>query len=186
MNYSSIRNMDISNGEGIRVSLFVSGCKFHCPDCFNQEAQSFDYGKPYTSRTQSQILELISQPYVAGLSILGGDPLWQDWVSIKELEHLALVVHRMLHKTVWLWSGFTWEQIMNDFPSEEIHRYTEEQKVLAHRASLVYECDVFVDGRYEKDLKDLTLKWRGSSNQRVIDVQKSITAKQVILYGENN
>lgn len=186
MNYSKILPFDLSNGEGIRVSLFVSGCKFHCPDCFNQEAQSFDYGKPYTNITQNKIIELVSHPYVAGLSILGGDPLWQDWVSMKELEHLALIVHRMLHKTVWLWSGFTWEQIMNEFPSKALGTYTEEQKVLAHRASLVDECDVFIDGRYEKDLKNLTLKWRGSSNQRIIDVKKSIATKQVILYGENN
>lgn len=185
MNYSLIRSMDISNGEGIRVSLFVSGCKFHCPDCFNQEAQSFDYGKPYAPDTEQKILELVSNPYVAGLSILGGDPLWQSEEDIEQLCHLASEVKKR-NKTVWLWSGFTWEEVVTNRPPFILFGATDEEKLAYSRLHLVETSDVFIDGRYEKDLKDLTLKWRGSSNQRVIDVKKSIVAKQVVLYGENN
>ena len=178
MNYSSLRRMDISNGTGIRVSLFVSGCNFHCPDCFNQESQSFEYGKPYTEDTCGTILNLVSNPYVSGLSILGGDPLWQDETGLKELITLANLVHTKPNKTVWLWSGFTWEEIMQ--ASNESSTETQ------LRRELVKTCDIFVDGRFDKNLKDLTLKWRGSSNQRVIDVQQSLANNKIILLKENN
>lgn len=102
MNYASIRKMDIANGEGVRVSLFVSGCNFHCKNCFNTEAQNFEYGHEYTQDTEERILSLTSKPYVAGLSILGGDPLWQSEEDIK-LYLIPLVEKtRSLNKTVWL------------------------------------------------------------------------------------
>lgn len=177
MNYSSLRRMDISNGTGIRVSLFLSGCNFHCPDCFNQESQSFDYGKPYTEDTHNTILDLVSNPYVSGLSILGGDPLWQDESGLIDLIRLAYAV-RAKNKTIWIWSGFTWEEIMNISKKSSIEAQL--------RWKLMKSCDVFVDGRFEKNLKDLTLKWRGSSNQRVIDVQQSLANNKIILLKENN
>ena len=176
MNYTKILPFDLANGTGIRVSLFLSGCNFHCPDCFNQESQRFDYGKPFTSNTVDTIFELISNPYVSGLSLLGGDPLWQDESGLKELIVLANAVHQK-SKTVWIWSGFTWEEIKS---SKDLSM---EAKL---RQLLVESCDVFVDGRFDKNLKDLTLKWRGSSNQRVIDVQKSLSTNKIILYEDAN
>lgn len=176
MNYTKILPFDLANGTGIRISLFVSGCNFHCPDCFNQESQSFNYGKPFTAETSNTILELVSNPYVSGLSILGGDPLWQDGQGLRELLSLIQEVHR-LNKTVWIWSGFTWEEIMDKAKDDYISTL---------RKDVVASSDVFVDGRFDKNLKDLTLKWRGSSNQRVIDVQQSLANNKIILLKENN
>ena len=172
MKYASIKKMDISNGEGIRVSLFVSGCNFHCPGCFNEEVQSFDYGKNYTQATEDLILKEVSKPHIKGLSLLGGDPLWQDIDGLKQLRQLVQKVHD-LGKTVWIWSGFTYENLLDGSGlSEEANE----------RILLVRDCDVFVDGFFEYDKKDLSLVWRGSRNQRVIDMNK--TKDKVVLYCE--
>ncbi|PWL40761.1 MAG: anaerobic ribonucleoside-triphosphate reductase activating protein [Clostridiaceae bacterium] len=172
MKYASIKKMDISNGEGIRVSLFVSGCNFHCPGCFNEEAQSFDYGKNYIQATEDLILKEVSKPHIKGLSLLGGDPLWQDIDGLKQLRQLVQKVHD-LGKTVWIWSGFTYENLLDgNGLSEEANE----------RILLVCDCDVFVDGLFEYDKKDLSLAWRGSRNQRVIDMNK--TKDKVVLYCE--
>lgn len=175
MRYSSIKQFDMANGEGIRTSLFVTGCNFHCKDCFNPEAQDFEYGKPYTEETEAQILEMVANPHVKGLSILGGDPLWQDNDGLWDLAILAHKVKQM-DKTVWIWSGFKWENIFPKVVPDWIN------DLQWYRQNLIEECDVFVDGQFEADKKDLSLKWRGSSNQRVIDVQKSLEANEVVLY----
>ena len=112
MNYVKILPFDLANGTGVRISLFVSGCRFHCLGCFNQESQDFDFGKPFTQNTVKTILNLVSNPYVSGLSILGGDPIWQDGQGLKNLLVLMQEIHR-LNKTTWIWSGFTWEEIMD-------------------------------------------------------------------------
>lgn len=174
MRYLTIKQFDMANGEGIRTSLFVTGCNFHCKGCFNPEAQHFEYGKLYTEETEANILEMISNPHIKGLSILGGDPLWQDEIDLLILSQLIIKVHQM-GKTVWLWSGFTWEQI---FPKVTLDCDINN----INRQFLVENCDVLIDGQFEEDKKDLSLKWRGSSNQRVIDVQKSIEYKRVIQY----
>lgn len=173
MNYTKILPFDLANGTGIRVSLFLSGCNFHCPDCFNQESQDFNYGKPFTNDTFNTILELVSNPYVSGLSLLGGDPLWQDETGLIDFIRLAYAVHAK-NKTIWIWSGFTWEEVMNISKASSIEAQL--------RWKLIKSCDVFVDGKFDKNLKDLTLKWRGSSNQRVIDIQQSLIADRIILY----
>ena len=175
MKYCEIKNMDVGNGPGIRVSLFVSGCKFNCKGCFNQEAQNFDYGQEFTEETKKKILEQISRPYVAGLSILGGDPLWQSYDGMLDLAKLAFEV-RQMGKTVWIWSGFQWEDIMIKNASADSIDFA--------RYALVLLCDVFVDGRFVKKFKDLSLKWRGSRNQRVIDVQASKKTGGLVLYEE--
>lgn len=175
MNYAEIKYMDVANGEGIRTSLFVSGCQFHCPDCFNQEAQCYKYGQEYTEQTEKEILAEIDKPYIKGLSILGGDPLWQSYHDILTLAKLVYEVKK-LGKTVWLWSGFTWEELYKE-------NYNADDIFFA-RQTLVELCDVFVDGRFEKDKKDLSLHWRGSSNQRVIDVKESKRLHRVVLYEE--
>lgn len=172
MYYSNIIEEDAANGVGFRTTLFVSGCNFHCKNCFNQKAQNFNYGKEYTEQTESYILEQLNKPYIKGLSLLGGDPLWQDIDGLKQLRQLVQKVHN-LGKTVWIWSGFVYENLLDGSGlSEEANE----------RILLVRECDVFVDGLFEYDKKDLSLAWRGSRNQRVIDMNK--TKDKVILYCE--
>lgn len=171
MRYAKIKHYDIANGEGIRISLFVSGCRFHCKDCFNEEAQDFNYGEEYTKETEEQILKLLESPRFDGLSLLGGDPLWQNEEGLKELISLVQKTHT-LKKDIWIWSGFTWEEIMGTEDSEEIDSL---------RKKLISSCDVFVDGRFEIEKKDLRLKWRGSSNQRVINVQETLRSGKMVL-----
>lgn len=173
MNYTGIIKVDLANGIGIRTSLFVSGCQFHCPDCFNKEVQDYGYGKLYTDSTAAELLKELAKSYNSGWSILGGDPLWQNLDGMADLEKLCHATHD-LNKTVWMWTGFTWEELMTPPPHPDA--------TWLMRRELVLCCDVLVDGRFEKDLKDPTLPWAGSTNQRVIDVQKSLAAGQVILH----
>ena len=170
MNYSQLITCDTANGEGIRTSLFVSGCTNHCPGCFNQEAQDFNYGKLYTQDTENILLDCIKQPYISGLSILGGDPLCQDDMGLITLNFLAHKVHS-LGKTVWLWTGFKWENFnfTNNFSLQSL---------------LLSACDVVVDGPFIEAEKDLSLAFRGSRNQRIIDVRETLGKGEIILYKE--
>lgn len=170
MNYGRIIKYDVANGEGVRTSLFVSGCTNHCPGCFNQEAQDFNYGKLYTQNTENILLDCIKQPYISGLSILGGDPLCQDDMGLITLNFLARKVHS-LGKTVWLWTGFKWENFnfTNNFSLQSL---------------LLSACDVVVDGPFIEAEKDLSLAFRGSRNQRIIDVRKTLGKGEIILYKE--
>ena len=170
MNYSQLIACDTANGEGVRTSLFVSGCTTHCPGCFNQEAQDFNYGKLYTQDTENILLDCIKQPYISGLSILGGDPLCQDDMGLITLNFLAHKVHS-LGKTVWLWTGFKWEDFnfTNNFSLQSL---------------LLSACDVVVDGPFIEAEKDLSLAFRGSRNQRIIDVRETLEKGEIILYKE--
>lgn len=170
MNYSQLIACDTANGEGVRTSLFVSGCTNHCPGCFNQEAQNFSYGKLYTQDTENILLDCVKQPYISGLSILGGDPLCQDDMGLITLNFLTHKVHS-LGKTVWLWTGFKWEDFnfTNNFSLQSL---------------LLSACDVVVDGPFIEAEKDLTLAFRGSRNQRVINVCKTLEKGEIILYKE--
>lgn len=170
MNYGRIIKYDVANGEGVRTSLFVSGCTNHCPGCFNQEAQDFNYGKLYTQDTENILLDCIKQPYISGLSILGGDPLCQDDMGLITLNFLAHKVHS-LGKTVWLWTGFKWEDFnfTNNFSLQSL---------------LLSACDVVVDGPFIETEKDLSLAFRGSRNQRIIDVRETLGKGEIILYKE--
>ncbi len=171
MNYADIKVADVANGTGVRVSLFVSGCNHHCKGCFNPEAWNFNYGKEFTEEETEKILQELDHPYVSGLSILGGEPL--EYVNQKGLlPLLKKVKKRFPEKNIWCYTGYTFDKdvIGNMFENWE---QTEE---------LVSYIDVMVDGKFEEDKKDLNLKFRGSSNQRVIDVQKSLKVHKVIPY----
>ena len=170
MNYSQLITCDTANGEGVRTSLFVSGCTNDCPGCFNQEAQDFNYGKLYTQDTENILLDCIKQPYISGLSILGGDPLCQDDMGLITLNFLAHKVHS-LGKTVWLWTGFKWEDFnfTNNFSLQSL---------------LLSACDVVVDVPFIEAEKDLSLAFRGSRNQRIIDVRETLGKGEIILYKE--
>ncbi len=167
MNYAKIKHWDVANGEGIRISLFVSGCKFHCKGCFNEETWDYSYGNKFTIETFNELKRLISNDNISGLSLLGGDPMWQDDDGLIWLRSLCDYVHS-INKNVWLWTGFTFEQIMN--------------KGSICQIDLLKSCDVIVDGQFDYTKRNLNLQWCGSENQRVIDVKKSLKENKVILY----
>ena len=152
MRYNTIRQLDIANGPGCRVSLFVQGCTFNCPGCFNDVAKDFDSGKEFTDQTMELLLELAKPDHISGLSVLGGEPLHP-----KNREATLDLVKKFKEvyptKTVWLWTGYLWEDIADAIIGSGI--------------------DVLVDGQFKEELKDLRLKYRGSSNQRVVVVNKS-------------
>lgn len=164
MRYAQIRSMDISNGTGIGVSLFVQGCHFHCKDCFNSETWDFSGGKPWTEDSKKIFLISVLRAYIERVSILGGEPLADE--NFSDVLDLVQTIHeRFPEKKIWIYTGYTWEELLNDEQKKEILPYI----------------DVLVDGRFQTDLKDLSLKFKGSSNQRVIDVQESLKSKEVIL-----
>lgn len=178
MNYAQIRSMDISNGEGIGVSLFVQGCDFHCKNCFNSETWEFSKGQEWNDKTKNQFLKLIEKPFIQRVSILGGEPLHP-----KNVQNVLKIVDEIRvsypTKNIWLYTGYTWEQIMHpvitDINSEQL-------KMLQIRKELVSKCNVLIDGRYVDELRDISLHWRGSSNQRVINVQETLKQKQIVLW----
>ena len=159
MRYNKIRKMDISNGPGVRVSIFMQGCEFNCPNCFNPETHDFNGGKEFTDETINKVLELCNREEMAGLSILGGEPMHPK--NIEATCKLAKAFkEKYPNKTIWVWSGFLFDQLKN----EEVLNYI----------------DVLVDGQFVQKLANPTLKWKGSSNQRVIDVQNSLKNNKVI------
>ena len=164
MRYAQIRSMDISNGTGIGVSLFVQGCHFHCKDCFNSETWDFSGGKSWTEDSKKIFLISVLRAYIERVSILGGEPLADE--NFSDVLDLVQTIHeRFSEKKIWIYTGYTWEELLNDEQKKEILPYI----------------NVLVDGRFQTDLKDLSLKFKGSSNQRVIDVQESLKSKEVIL-----
>ena len=164
MRYNKIRKMDISNGPGIRVSIFMQGCTFNCKNCFNPETHDFNGGKEFTDETIEKVIDLANKDEIVGLSILGGEPLHP-----KNIEGSTKLAKRFKeaypNKTIWVWSGFLYDENLHDF---EILKYI----------------DVLIDGVYKDELHDFRLKYRGSSNQRVINVPKSLKSNKIILESE--
>lgn len=170
MYYSNIKDCDIANGEGIRVSLFVSGCTNHCKNCFQPQTWDFNYGELFTEEVENKIFDMVNHNYVWGITILGGEPMEPK----NQQEVMNFIDHfkqRFPDKTVWLYSGFTFERLLNF----EEYCHTEITE------SLLRKIDVLVDGLFMEDLKNLSLKFRGSSNQRIIDVQKTFENKKITL-----
>jgi anaerobic ribonucleoside-triphosphate reductase activating protein len=161
MRYSQIRNLDIANGPGCRISLFVSGCEHRCKNCFNPETWNFDHGREFTEDTLTSILKLAEPDYISGLSILGGEPCHpRNLPEVLKLVREFKEVHP--YKTVWLWTGYLIEDVFEDLVDSEI--------------------DVVVDGRFVEELKDLRLRFRGSSNQRIINLKETIRTGNITLY----
>ena len=171
MNYAEIKWTDIANGEGIRVSLFVSGCTHHCKNCFNEIAWDFSYGKPFDEGVRSRIMESLAREYVAGLTLLGGEPMEPENQRAL-LPFIRDVKGRFPDKTIWCYTGYTFEGRTLSQPRARCEA-TEE---------LLSYFDVLVDGRFIEERKDIRLRFRGSSNQRVIDVKRSITSNSIVLY----
>ena len=162
MRYNVVRKMDISNGPGVRVSVFMQGCEFHCKNCFNPETWDFEKGEEFTEETIDEVLDLCDKNYIKGLSILGGEPMHPK--NIEATTKLAKAFkEKFPNKNIWAWSGFEFDKYIKD---KEVAKYI----------------DVLVDGRYVDELHDPTLKWKGSSNQRVIDVKKSMEAGEIVLF----
>lgn len=162
MRYNLIRKMDVSNGPGVRVSLFVQGCSFNCKNCFNPETHDFNGGKEFNDEIIERILKLCDHNHITGLSILGGEPLHPK--NIEDVTKLAKAFKdKFKSKNLWIWTGFLFDR---DLKNKEILNYV----------------DVIVDGQYVDELHDFTLKWCGSSNQRVIDVRKSLENNTIVIY----
>lgn len=176
MRYAQIRSMDISNGEGVGVSLFVQGCPFHCKNCFNSETWDFNGGKEWTEETKNKFMELINRPYIKRVSFLGGECLAEQNLD----EVLSLIKEIRIpfpEKTIWLYTGYKIEDIF--YPYIINQPMTCEQR---KRIGVIRYVDILVDGEYIDEQKDLTLKFRGSKNQHVIDVQQSLAQNKIVLY----
>lgn len=162
MNYAKIRKFDVSNGPGVRTTLFVSGCTNNCEGCFNRELQDFNYGDKWTKEKEDEFLSFAKNENVVGVNILGGEPM--DQVNDKDLHNLLKRIKEETNKSIWLWSGYIYEDIISNSNKNEILTYV----------------DVLIDGRFQLDKRNISLKYRGSSNQRVIDIAKSKKHNKVI------
>lgn len=171
MNYGEIKKTDIANGPGVRVSLFVSGCTHHCRGCFNPETWSFDYGKEFTGDTQEQLLKLLAPEYIAGLTLLGGEP-FEPSNQRALLPFLKEVRKCLPQKNIWCYTGYLLdEELWKDSPAR--------CEVTDEMLSLL---DVLVDGEFMQEEKDVSLRFRGSGNQRLIDVPESLREGRVCMY----
>ena len=212
IHYASIRNLDISNGEGVGVALFVQGCHFHCYNCFNSDTWDFNGGKEWTTEVKEKFLELIDRPYIKRVSILGGEPLADEnlddvldlvteinkrynfqkvdsanpcKMGVSEAENADKIRLSLPNKSIWIYSGFTWESIMNYEPSEtDDFDYIEESYIdglYEKRKESISKCTVMVDGRYIDSQRNPSKKWAGSDNQRVISIAESLKQGKVIM-----
>ncbi|MDY4084387.1 MAG: anaerobic ribonucleoside-triphosphate reductase activating protein [Ruminococcus bromii] len=171
MNYGEIKSCDIANGEGVRVSLFVSGCTHHCKNCFNAETWDFNFGKPFTREIEDKIIEELAPDYIDGFSLLGGEP-FEPLNQKVLLPFLRRIKDKYPQKSVWCYTGYLFDKELKS-ESRARCKYTDEM------LSLI---DVLVDGEFVQELYDISLQFKGSTNQRIIDVQKSIAKGQIVLY----
>lgn len=184
MRYNQIRECDIANGEGIGVALFVQGCHFKCKNCFNHETWDFNGGKEWTPEVEDKLIELASRPYIKRISLLGGECLADE-----NLDEILNLVNRFRllfgqSKTIWLYTGYKWSDIwsdsrivIDDYTNQVYENYQKRQQIISM-------CDVVVDDRYIDSQHNISLKWRGSENQRVINVKETLKQGEVVLYCE--
>ncbi len=165
MRYNTIRKFDVANGPGIRTTLFVTGCTHNCEDCFNKELQDFNSGNLWTEKEEKQFLEYVKNPVVVGINLLGGEPLQQIMDSAL-FDLLSKVKKECPQKTIWLWTGDLFEEALKN----------EKKK------AIIELVDVLVDGQFDKNKRNIKLKYRGSENQRVIDVQESLKKGELVKY----
>lgn len=171
MNYASIKRMDVANGPGVRMSVFVSGCRHYCKNCFNQEAWDFEYGEPFTEKEIEKIVNYVSGDYIAGLTLLGGEPLEPE--NQKGLLPLLQRIREVCpEKSVWCYTGYDFER---DILGRMMNEVGEMREFLSY-------IDVLVDGEYIEELHKPSLRFKGSSNQRIIMVQESLREKEVVLW----
>lgn len=172
MNYHKIEKTSIANGIGIRVVLWVSGCSLHCKGCHNPETWSLNSGKLFDEEAKKELFEALDKPYIQGITLSGGHPLENE--NLNEIYELIIEIkEKCPHKDIWLYTGYHFEDIINS-PLRDMRTTL--------RRRIVEMCDVVVDGKYVDELRNITLKWRGSENQRVIDVKTSLRQKKVVLW----
>ena len=182
MNYHNITHDDMLNGSGLRVVLWVSGCSHHCKGCQNPQTWNPKSGILFDENVKEELFTELSKDYISGITFSGGDPLYIENVP-EVLELIKEIKEKYPTKTIWLYSGYTWEQIMQiEFSNSDL--VPNYETIYDYRKEIIELCDVFVDGEYVEDKRDVSLKWCGSSNQRIIDVQKSIKKCNIILYSE--
>lgn len=178
MNYHNITYPDQNNGDGLRIVLWVAGCEHHCVNCQNQQTWSPQSGIPFDKNAMNEILNELKKDYISGITFSGGDPLHP-----KNVQNVLKIVDEIRvsypTKNIWLYTGYTWEEIMTPIISDI---NSKQLKILQMRKELVSKCDVLIDGRYVDELRDVSLHWRGSSNQRVINVQETLEQKQIVLW----
>lgn len=183
MNYAEIKYNDIANGDGVRTSLFVSGCSHHCKGCFNEIAWDYNYGKEFTKDTMNDILKSLEPDYISGLSILGGEPL--DPKNASTVATIILTVKRKYpEKTIWVYTGYKFEEAYDGFNKIITLPRGSRKKYMNYILAPLGLIDVLVDGKFEEDKKDISLKFKGSSNQRIIDIQKTLKQNKIALYYE--
>lgn len=171
MNYAGIKKLDVANGPGLRVTLFVSGCTHHCKGCFNKETWNFNYGNPFTQETEEEIMKELRKPHIAGLTLLGGEPF--EHVNQKGLlPFVRRAKQEFPQKPLWCFTGYDFEK---DILGRMAAEWEETKELLSY-------IDILVDGKFVEELKDLNLKFKGSSNQRTILVQESLKAGKIILW----
>lgn len=175
MNYHKIEKTSIANGEGIRVVLWVSGCSLYCKGCHNPETWNFHSGEPFDDEVKKELFEALDKPYIRGITLSGGHPLEYSNLPVV-YDIIKEVKERYPTKDIWLYTGYTLS--INDFDTTVDIGW--DNGLLKNY--ILAMCDIVVDGEYIDELKDITLKWRGSSNQRVIDVKKSLKENEIILY----
>lgn len=173
MHVANVKFYDIANGEGVRTSLFVSGCRHHCKNCFNAEAWDFTFGTPYTKKTEEEIIASLAPDYIAGLTVLGGEP-FEPENQAEVLSLVTAVKSRYPHKTVWVYSGFTYEELLSG-----------SRAATDTARALLQQIDVLVDGRFIEEQKNISLAFRGSENQRVIDLPQTLQQGCVVLFSDN-
>ena len=174
MYYGEIKNCDIANGEGVRVTLFVSGCTNRCAGCFQPQTWAFDYGRPFTAETEAELLSLLAPDYINGLTLLGGEP-FEPENQRALLPFLRRVRERYPRKTVWAFTGFFYEALLIDGSHPRCEATDELLSLL----------DVLVDGPFDEQLHDISLRFRGSSNQRLIDLNETRRSGQIVLWDKN-
>lgn len=171
MNYGQIYFTDTANGAGCRTALFVSGCSHHCEGCFNEETWNFDYGEPFTEKVEDEIIESLKPTYIAGLTVLGGEPM--EVRNQPAVWHLIeRVRNEVPNKSIWVYSGYTYEELKDSNNARTRTDVTD---------NILDNIDILVDGEFVLDLKNISLKFRGSSNQRIIDMKATRESNEIIL-----
>lgn len=183
MNYHKIEKTSVANGTGIRVVLWVSGCSLHCKGCHNPETWSLCSGKPFDEAAKRELFEALDKPYIQGITFSGGHPLEDE--NIDTVYELCYEIRKKYPtKDIWLYTGYNFDDFLPLFQvmPRQTYLYDNNFILLGRIANIISMCDVVVDGQYIEELRDITLKWKGSNNQRVIDVKKSLEEHKVVLY----
>ena len=181
MNYHNITYPDMNNGDGLRVVLWLSGCSHRCFNCQNPQTWDVNSGIPFDESAKEELFRELGKDYISGLTLSGGDPLHE--ANLDGVLDLVNEIRLLFpNKSIWVYSGYSWNQVMNPIITDDFNPSRDE--LLHKRKEIVKQCDVMVDGRYIDSQRDITLKWRGSSNQRVIDIKSTLEKGKIVLWAE--